>query len=195
MMGSNVLPRFDREASMFRPGRTFQPMSSGGLGQIRLHTPADRPDIFGRRAFVGQAYPQPTQQPPAAAPLPAPDRDQDKGQGVQRRPAIRIAWGRLKKMDAEQLSELLTQILERMKVKGIPPGMVAKIQARLADFNLNAPSTAEVEITEAEVKQMDEQLLALETAEAQDSSDGVKPWIIATGAAIGLGLLIDWLAG
>lgn len=178
---------------MFRPGRSFQPMSNGSLGQIRLHTPAGQPDIFGRQAFVGQAT-VPTAQP--APSVPPPPVEPAKDQGVQRRPAMRIAWGRLKKMDAEQLSVLLEQILERMKAKGIPPGMVAKIQARLANFTLNAPPNSEIEITESEVRQMDAELLQLEEAEAQDTaSNTATPWLIATGAAIGLGLLIDWLSG
>jgi hypothetical protein len=190
MMGANMqLPRFDRQESMFRQGRSFQPAANAGLGQLRLRMPV-QDGVFDRQQFVGQTSrislaqaPSQTETAPPVAP-PA-------GQGVRRRPAMRVAWGRLKKMDAQQLADLLAQVLERMKAKGIPPGMVEKIQARLAAFSASAPATETVEITELEVQQMDAEILALEEAEAKDEAT---PWIIATGAAIGLGLLFSWLS-
>jgi hypothetical protein len=198
-MGANMqLPRFDRQESMFRQGRSFQPAPSAGLGQLRLRMPVQG-GVFDRQQFVGQVQSMPTLAPRVAlsqAHRPDPGWDKTEmappaGQGVRRRPAMRIAWGRLKKMDAQQLADLLAQVLDRMKAKGIPPGMVEKIQARLAAFSASAPATETVEITEPEVQQMDAEILALEEAEAKDDAT---PWIIATGAAIGLGLLFSWLS-
>lgn len=71
---------------------------------------------------------------------------------------------------------------------------VAKIQARLSAFASNAKEMDAVEITEPEVQQMEAEILSLEAAEAESLKDGATPWIIATGAAIGLGLLINWLS-
>lgn len=71
--------------------------------------------------------------------------------------------------------------------------MVAQIQARLANFSATAPETADIEITEHEVQRMEAEILALEEAEAPESSNGSN-WLIAVGAAIGLGLLIDALS-
>lgn len=120
-----------------------------------------------------------------------PSEDQE----VKRHPAMRLAWGKLKKLDAQQLADQLADVIARMRAKGIPPGMVAQIQARLANFAQSAPETAEVEITEHEVQRMEAEILALEEAEAQTSEAPSTNWLIAVGAAIGLGLLIDWAAG
>lgn len=109
---------------------------------------------------------------------------------------MRIAWGRLKKMDAQELADTLADIIARMQAKNIPPGIIVQIQARLANFAVNGAPNAEVEITEPEVKQIDQELLALEDAEAKDvpSNNGTTSWLIAVGAAIGIGLLVDWVS-
>lgn len=102
-----------------------------------------------------------------------------------------MAWGRLKKMDAQQLSEALADVIERMRGRGIIPGMIAQIQARLANFAGSAQENQDIEITEHEVQRMEAEILALEEAETAAPSGGSPNWLIAVGAAIGLGLLID----
>lgn len=200
MIGQNVqLPRLDRQDSMFRDGRTFQPASNSGLGPVRLHMAGG---VFTRPQFVGQQIPTmemgqtlppkkevlpPTTEPPPTGVPPGQEE-------VKRHPAMRLAWGRLKKKDAAELAQALAEVIARMRAKGIPPGMVAQIQARLANFAATAPETADVEITEHEVQRMEAEILALEEAEAVPASDGNSNWLIAVGAAIGLGLLIDWVS-
>lgn len=200
-MGASMqLPRIDRQESMFSQGRSFQPApGNASLGQVRLRTQLG---AFDRQPFLGQQVPTMTtpstpQVPVTPAPVPpVTPPDGNKNPKPERpRPAMRIAWGRLKKMDAKQLADALAAILERMKARGIPPGMVEKIQARLAGFSATAPETAEVEITEPEVVEMEAQILALEAAEAQDASvNAATPWLVGTGVVIGLGLLVSWLS-
>lgn len=189
MMGVNTqLPRIGRQESMFRQGQGFQPAPAGaGLGQVRLR---GQGGAFDRSGFIGQ--PVPSQifmaQAPGKSPANTPVSDD---QEVQRHPAMRLAWGKLKKMDAQQLSEQLADIIARMREKGIPPGMVAQIQTRLAYFSKSAQEGQEIEITEHEVQKMEAEILQLEEAEAAAPQDGSSGWLIAVGAAIGLGLLID----
>lgn len=206
MMGSNVqLPRLDRGDSMFRDGRTFQPAPNSGLGQVRLRMPVrnpfDRP-LMGHQVVMGQQQ-QTTTTAPAPTLTPPPPKEQvlppkaseTAEEQVKRHPAMRLAWGKLKKLDAKALADQLADVIARMHAKGIPPGMVAQIQARLANFAADpkqAPG-AEVEITEHEVQKMEQEILSLEEAEAQPEG-GSPNWLIAVGAAVGLGLLIDWLS-
>jgi len=194
MMGANTqVPRFERQESMFRQGQGFQPAPGGaGLGQVRLHGQRDTfpGQLPPSQVLMAQAPVKPPKtttavEPPSIAPEPLDD------QGVQRHPAMRLAWGKLKKKDAQELATALADVIARMRAKGIPPGMVAQIQARLANFSATAPETADVEITEHEVQRMEAEILSLEEAEAQSAPDGSANWLIAVGAAIGLGLLID----
>src|SRR4029079_4764469 len=113
---------------------------------------------------------------------------------VKRHPAMRLAWGRLKKKDAAELAQALAEVISRMRAKGIPPGMVAQIQARLSNFAATAPETADVEITEHEVQRMEAEILALEEVEAAPACDGDSNWLMPVGAASGVGLLIDWVS-
>jgi len=210
MEAMKQLARFDRQESMFRQGQTFQPSAGSNLGPVKLH--ALQGGMHDRPKFVGQMPPQRAAAParfqrpsslaaapaPAPAPVPAPAPAQPTvPQEVPRHPAIRIAWGRLKKMDAQQLADTLADVIARMQAKNIPPGIIVQIQARLANFAVNGLPDAEVEITESEVKQMDAELLTLEDAEARDAqnSSGTSSWLIAVGAAIGIGLLVDWVSG
>ena len=201
MMGQNTqLPRFDRQDSMFRDGRSFQPAAnSAGLGQVRLHM---RGGSFDRPAFVAQQIPaQPEMGQPAPSTLPPKQSlpepkptppDQASEPEVQRHPAMRLAWGRLKKKDAGELADALAEIIARMRAKNIPPGMVAQIQARLANFAATGQENADIEITEHEVQRMESEILALEQAEGATPPDNsTSNWLLAVGAAIGLGLLID----
>lgn len=195
-MGANMqLPRFDRQNSMFQSGRDFQPASSGGMGQVRLRIPVQNSPFIGQMGQQQTTTPGVNQQPPPTG-VPPENPPKKNETPISRRPAMRIAWGRLKKMDAQQLSDTLADIVARMKAKGIPPGMVGQIQARLASFAASAPTAAaEVEITQQEVEKMDQELLLLEDAEAKDASaSSATPWLIAIGAALGLGLLIDWMS-
>lgn len=204
MIGQNVqLPRLDRQDSMFREGRTFQPAPNTGLGPVRLHMAGgafNRPQFVGQAVYVemGQTYTPPKQTvepPPKQTPPPPADmQETTEDRGVQRHPAMRLAWGRLKKKDAAELAAALADVIARMRAKGIPPGMVAQIQARLANFAATAPEAADVEITEHEVQRMEAEILALEEVEAAPASGGNSNWLIAVGAAIGLGLLIDWVS-
>lgn len=203
MMGQNVqLPRLDRQDSMFRDGRTFQPAPNSGLGPVRLHMAGsafNRPQYVGQRiptVEMGQTLP-PKQEvlPPKTEPPPTGVPPTTPGQEVKRHPAMRLAWGRLKKKDAAELAQALADVIARMRAKGIPPGMVAQIQARLANFAATAPETADVEVTEHEVQKMEDEILVLEEAESKTpESGGSANWLIAVGAAIGLGLLIDALS-
>jgi len=196
MIGQNVqLPRLDRQDSMFRDGRTFQPASNSGLGPVRLHMAGG---AFNRPQYVAQQIPTvemgQTVAPPKIEPPPTGVPPTISDQEVKRHPAMRLAWGRLKKKDAAELAKALAEVIARMRAKGIPPGMVAQIQARLANFAATAPETADVELTEHEVQRMEAEILVLEEAEAAPASDGNSNWLIAVGAAIGLGLLIDWVS-
>jgi len=200
-MAQNVqLPRLDRQNSMFREGRTFQPAQNSPLGPVRLHMQGG---AFNRPQFVGQqiptvemgqnnppkeVLPPKTEPPPTGVPPPG---TQPSDQEVKRHPAMRLAWGRLKKKDAAELAQSLADVIARMRAKGIPPGMVAQIQARLANFAATAPEAADVEVTEHEVQRMESEILALEEAEGASTSGSNYNWLIAVGAAIGLGLLID----
>lgn len=196
MEATKQLARFDRQESMFRQGQAFQPAGAGNLGPVRLHI--SQGGMHGRPKFVGQPSPQqalvpaPSPMPPVPAPI-----EPTVPQEVPRHPAMRLAWGRLKKMDAQELADTLADVIARMHAKGIPPGIIVQIQARLANFAVNGAPNAEVEITESEVKQMDTELLMLEDAEAKDaqSGSGTSSWLIAVGAAIGIGLLVDWASG
>jgi len=132
----------------------------------------------------------PTAQPTTTPPPHASETSQDEKE-VVRHPAMRLSWGRLKKKDAGELADALADVIARMRGKGIPPGMVAQIQARLANFSMNGQENQDIEITEHEVQKMEAEILALEEAEAATPSDGSPNWLIAVGAAIGLGLLID----
>lgn len=202
MMATNTrLPRIERGESMFRQGQGFQPAPNGaGLGQVHLHK---RGGAFDRPAFVGQLLssqvemaqasvkPQtstPSTSQPSMTPLPLDEQE------VKRHPAMRLAWGRLKKKDAQELAAALADIIARMRAKGIPPGMVAQIQARLANFAASAQEGQEIEITEHEVQRMEAEILSLEEAEAKTAPDGSPNWLIAVGVAIGIGLLIDLIA-
>lgn len=203
-MGQNVqLPRLDRQGSMFRDGRSFQPAQNSVLGPVRLHMQGG---AFNRPQFVGQSIPTvemgqtlpPKQEVPKTEPPPTgvpPPGAATSEEAVKSHPAMRLAWGRLKKKDAKELADALAEVIARMRAKNIPPGMVAQIQARLANFAADPkqPATAEVEITEHEVQKMNDEILVLEEAEgtAPESSSSTANWLIAVGAAIGLGLLID----
>lgn len=197
MMGVNTqLPRIGRQESMFRQGQGFQPAPGGaGLGQVRLR---GQGGAFDRSAFIGQPAPSqifmaqaPGKPPAGTSPEFSPVNDD---QEVQRHPAMRLAWGKLKKKDAQQLAEDLADVIARMREKGIPPGMVAQIQTRLAYFSKSAQEGQEIEITEHEVQKMEAEILQLEEAEAATSPDGASSWLIAVSAAVGLGLLIDFLS-
>lgn len=180
---------------MFSQGRSFQPATNASIGQAQLRIPVQG-GVFNQQAFIGQGTkpPEGPRLPDMSVPV-APDSVPPKGQEVRRHPAMRIAWGRLKKMDAKQLADTLAKVLERMKAKGIPPGMVEQIQARLASFATTAPETETVEITEPEVIQMEAELLDLEAAEAKDvSGNAMNPWVVGLGAALGLGILASWLS-
>lgn len=202
-MGQNVqLPRLDRQGSMFRDGRNFQPAQNSTLGPVRLHMQGG---AFNRPQFVGQSIPTvemgqtlppkqeaipKTEPPPTGVPPTTPPGQEQ----VKSHPAMRLAWGKLKKKDAQELADALAEVIARMRAKNIPPGMVAQIQARLANFAADPkqPATAEVEITEHEVQKMNDEILVLEEAEGSaPQSSSTANWLIAVGAAIGLGLLID----
>lgn len=202
MGASTQLPRFGRQESMFRQARSFEPVPGSSLGAVKLRMPM-RGGAFDRPSFVGQSMvpvepgpvmsQAPTQTPIMPPVTPPPSTP--SGHAIPRHSAVRLAWGKLKKADAQQLADLLAQVLQRMKAQqGIPSGMVEKIQARLSTFVANANLTDTVEITEPEVQQVEAEILALEDMEVQGSKDGATPWIIATAAAIGLGLLINWLS-
>src|SRR4029078_978606 len=147
MIGQNVqLPRLDRQDSMFRDGRTFQPASNSGLGPVRLHIAGgalNRPQHDAQQiptVEMGQAVPPPKIEPPPTG-VPPTISDQD----VNRHPAMRGAWGRLKKKDAAELAQALAEVISRMRAKGIPPGMVAQIQARPGKFAATAAATRQLQ--------------------------------------------------
>lgn len=185
------LPRFDRQESMFRQGRDFQPMP-GQLGQVSLRGVGP----FARRpAFVGQQQTTTVQQAPAepTAPPAPPPPPPSRPQGEDRpRPGLRLAWGRLKKVEAAELAAQLQQIVERMKAQNMPPGIVAQVQARLEQFSQKASDLATVEITEPEVQQMEAEILALEEAEATSES-AATPLLVAAGALAAIGILVELL--
>lgn len=183
------LPRLDRQESMFRQGRTFQP-APGSLGQVALRgTPTPGP-------FMGQVQTTtttPTAQPvppaePAPAAGPAQQVVQEPAVPPRPRPGLRLAWGRLKKMDAEELAAQLADILERLKARNLPSGAVARIQERLATFSKRATAVETVEITEPEVQQMEAEILSLEEAEAQEGSSAT-PILIVAGTLAAVGIL------
>lgn len=195
VMGQSVqLPRFDRQ---LQEGRSFRPAMNSELGPVRLHLQGA---AFNRPQFVGQQIPAPVEMAQALPPKPPKEpppemKPETTAQGVQRHPAMRLAWGRLKKKDAKELADALAEVIARMRAKNIPPGMVAQIQARLANFAATAPDTADVEITQYEAQRMESEILVLEEAEGTSpQGGGSSNWLIAVGAAIGLGLLIDALS-
>lgn len=189
MQATSQLPRLDRQESMFRQGRSFQPIPGpGSLGQVTLrNAPA-----ANRGAFVGQQATTTVQTvtPPAAPPVapPAPAELPATEPPPKPRPALRLAWGRLKKLDAEQLAAELQKILERAEAKGVPAGMIARIQERLASFSKRASAVETIELTEPEVQQMEAEILALEEAEAQEP-DLTTSLLVVGGVLAAAGLL------
>jgi len=186
------LPKIGRQESMFHQGKgAFQPASAGSLGQVRLRSAgslfAPPPMLPPRQPAYSPEMGQASPIDPGASPVPVQD--------VPRRPAIRIAWGRLKKADAVQLADVLAEILERMRALDIPAGMVSKIQARMEAFAASGPVTATVELTEPEVRQLDAEILLLEETEAKETSEAATvPWALIAASAAGLGILITLLS-
>ena len=148
--------------------------------------------VFSRQPFLGQQQTAPTQQttvPTQQPPVTTPPPETRPKEG---KPGRRLAWGRLKKLEAQELAQYLSEISDRMKKVGIPPGIVDQIKDKLGSFVATAPPTAEVEVTDEQAQQLEAAILSLETAEAQQPS-GVSTALVVAG--VGLGLLILFSLG
>ena len=79
--------------------------------------------------FLGQAssqtIPPAKESPPATLPYVPRTRAVPDEAG---RPGRR--WGRLKKLEAQELFELLKTVLETMRAKGIPPGIIQQVKVK-----------------------------------------------------------------
>lgn len=193
--------RIDRQGSIFGNGKGFQPMPQAEMrAQGRIPVVGG---VFARQPFLGalpqlsRSSSQPTQLQPTAQPqafrpqMAQPQRgsatpvdgggkppDGDK-------PGRRLAWGRMKKLEAHELSVYLTEIADRMRKAGIPPGIVTQIKDKLDTFVTTAPPAGEVEISEAEAQALNEAILDLETTE-QQSGSGIKTSTVLVVAGLGL---------
>lgn len=160
-----------------------QPMQRAGmpLGAMRLANPhmVSQPSVLGQNGDAPlQVQPGPDTQPPQD-PNGKPVWESDK-------PGKRLAWGKFKKKDAEELAAFLAEIESRMDELNVPSGIVKQIRLKLETFVAsNVPVEAEVTITEEETTQLNAAIFSLEEAEAS------QPPSFATAAAVvaALGLL------
>ena len=138
-------------------------MGGGFLGQ------ASSPPISPVREPVSQTPPNATQLPPTSRAV----------QVEPGKPGRR--WGRLKKLEAQELFELLKTVLETMKAKGIPPGIVQQVKDKLGQFVATAAPDQEFVLS-------DEEILALDVALEQVPPPGpaVPPlvWAGVAGAVV-----------
>lgn len=132
-----------------------------------------------RRGFLGQEEGRPIEdQPPRETP-----------EMTEESRARRMAWGRLKKLEAEELLAELKVIEERMRSRQIPAGIVAQIADKIEAFLETAPKEAEFTMTEDEVNELDTAILALE-ADEKASTAGTATLVVV--GALGLTALAIW---
>lgn len=91
----------------------------------------------------------------------------------------------MKKLEAQELSAYLAEIVDRMRKSGIPAGIVAQIKDKLDTFVKTAPVAGEVEISEVETQALNEAILELETVE-QQTGPGIATSTVLVVAGVGL---------
>ncbi len=146
--------------------------------------------VFSQQPFLGQvrasgAVQSRVGQEPAP---PAPEKKEPGKMPFEERPGRRLAWGRLKKLEAKELSDYLAGISDRMRAAGIPQGIVREIKDRLDSFVTTAPPEAEIEITEEQVRELENAILVLEEAEVEKPS-GIPTGLIVAGTVV-VGVLL-----
>lgn len=188
LLGSSV-QRVDRQSSIFGGGKGFQPMPKAEMGQApgRIQVVGG---VFARQPFLGQLPPVQRPSPQVQMATPQTDSKQtQRGSAVPvedgGKPGRRLAWGRMKKLEAQELSVYLAEIVDRMKAAGIPAGIVAQIKDKLDTFVKTAPAAGEVEISEVETQALSEAILELETVEQQEGL-GIKTSTVLVVAGVGL---------
>lgn len=178
--------------SMFDAGAKFQPVSRAELGfgsPLRLSG-----GVFVRQPHLGSVPTAPsprhagelaqsTMRPSAQPGAPVPS-----GQAQRVGP---FAWGRLKKLEAKELSDQLALLTERMRRVGVPYGILEKIKDELASFAKTSDLNAEIEITAEEAHQIEEAVLQLEAAEREAEGAGVSPALVVAGLGLGALLLFS----
>lgn len=129
--------------------------------------------------------------PPAVDPgAPTGDERREPDRGPSPRALERRrAWGRLKKLEAEELADYLATIAGRMEELDIPPGIVKKFEKKLRGFAETAAPQAELQLSDAEIAELDQAILSYEEVESKET---VKRYAIGAGviAAIGVGAAI-----
>lgn len=137
---------------------------------------------MGQSAVVEDPQPQPM-------PQEVPTKRQERPDISEDRKSRRRAWGRLKKMEAEELGVYLRVVAARMRELRIPAGIVQKLSDQLNQFSVTAQPNAEFEMTDAQVIELDEALHSYEEIERQKTASTVGIAIIgvaATGALIAI---------
>lgn len=153
------------------------PMFTPGvrLGAVRLANPqmVSQPSVLGQN---GDTPPVVVQPGPGTQP---PEDPNGKPAWESDKPGKRLAWGKFKKKDAEELAAYLAEIESRMDELNVPSGIVKQIRLKLETFATgNLPPDAEVTVTEEEAVQLNAAIFSLEEAEAS------KPPSFATAAAV-----------
>lgn len=147
-------------------GSVFSGLPQGS----RMGTAPGRVPIVGglgfRGGFIGQEGRPIEDQPPRETP----EMTEDSR-------SRRMAWGRLKKLEAEELLAELKLIEERMRSRQMPAGIVAQIADRIEAFVQTAPKDAEFTMSEDEVNELDTAILALE-AEEKASTTGTATLVV-----------------
>lgn len=188
LLGSPV-QRVDRQSSIFGNGKGFTPMnaSMGHPGRIQVVG-----GVFARQPFLGQLPPSSRSSPQVSHPQMAQPKPQpQKGSaaqvqdGTEEKPGRRLAWGRMKKLEAQELSMYLAEIADCMRKAGIPAGILAQIKDKLDTFVKTAPPAGEVEISETETQALNEAIFELEVAEQQAGS-GITTSTVLVVAGVGL---------
>ena len=174
---------------MFDSGAKFQPSLRTELGRgapLQLSG-----GVFARQPYLGAVSTVPPRgyASELAQPMTRPDAQPDtsipSGQAQRVGP---FAWGRLKKLEAKELSEQLALLTERMRRVGVPYGILEQIKDELAAFANTSDPNAEIEITAEEARQIEEAVLQLEVAEREGESAGASPALLVAG--LGLGALL-----
>lgn len=169
------------------PGQRFLPQSltSARMGAVPLVGGAHQQRPFLSPVQMGQGAVQQALVPNG--------NDEPRAKGpAQQALERRRAWGLLKKLEAEELAVYLDGIAKRLDELNMPAGIIKKYRDKLQQFVDAAPAGAELEMTDAEVTELDAAILSYEEVEQQASNETAK--ILTIGAVsvavIGIGVAV-----
>lgn len=154
------------------------------VGQEPQFTP------FGGTAVVlrGMGQEIPAAVPPEERPRRRGPDDQGPP-GFVDRPGVQLPWGLLKKREVPEILRILDVTIEELEARGVPPGILTQIEAKLVDFEETAPPDAEIELSDEEIEAVEHALMLTEGAGLDAARPSAALPIVIVGAA-GLAALL-----